>query len=218
MTTVLNKQTGNMYPWITHTWNPIKGKCPHDCAYCYMKRFPQKELRLDEKSLGNIGDGNTIFVGSSTDMFADSVPYKWINRVLGHCHYFDNTYLFQTKNPKRFVEFILPEKTILGTTIETTLSGSDYRFSKAPSVDDRAIAMANLRMPKMVSIEPIMKFDIDCMVLWIKDIKPKFVSIGADSKGHNLPEPTKEEIEELVAKISKFTEVKTKSNLKRLTT
>ena len=42
---------GNMYPWVTHTWNVIKGKCPHDCSYCYMKRFPQNELRLDEKEI-----------------------------------------------------------------------------------------------------------------------------------------------------------------------
>jgi len=25
----LNKQKGNMYGFVTHTWNVIKGKCPH---------------------------------------------------------------------------------------------------------------------------------------------------------------------------------------------
>ena len=45
------KQGSNMYPWVTHTWNVIKGKCPHDCSYCYMKRFPQPELHFDEKEL-----------------------------------------------------------------------------------------------------------------------------------------------------------------------
>ena len=43
-----------MYPWVTHTWNVIKGKCPHDCSYCYMKRFPQGELRFDEKELNQM--------------------------------------------------------------------------------------------------------------------------------------------------------------------
>jgi DNA repair photolyase len=33
----LNPSKGNMYPFVTHTWNPIRGKCPHDCSYCYMK-------------------------------------------------------------------------------------------------------------------------------------------------------------------------------------
>lgn len=29
----LNKSTGNMYKFITHTWNTIKGECPHGCSY-----------------------------------------------------------------------------------------------------------------------------------------------------------------------------------------
>ena len=46
---MLNKQKGNMYGFVTHTWNVIKGKCPHDCEYCYMKIFPLGELHFDEK-------------------------------------------------------------------------------------------------------------------------------------------------------------------------
>jgi len=25
---MLNEVKGNMYGWVTHTWNTIKGKCP----------------------------------------------------------------------------------------------------------------------------------------------------------------------------------------------
>lgn len=68
----------NMYGWIDFTWNPIRGKCPHECVYCYMKRFPQKELSLDEKSFNDdLGENNTIFVGSSTDMFAETTIRIW---------------------------------------------------------------------------------------------------------------------------------------------
>ena len=35
----LTKSRGNMYPFVTHTWNAIKGICFHDCPYCYMKKF-----------------------------------------------------------------------------------------------------------------------------------------------------------------------------------
>ena len=92
----LNKQAGDMYGFVTHTWNAIKGKCMHDCCYCYMKRFPQKELWFDEKELKtDLGTGNFIFVGSSTDMFADNVPDEWIRKVLDYCRTFNNTYLFQ---------------------------------------------------------------------------------------------------------------------------
>ena len=31
----LNESKGNMYSWVTHTWNTIKGECPHGCTYCY---------------------------------------------------------------------------------------------------------------------------------------------------------------------------------------
>lgn len=40
-----------MYGFVTHTWNIVKGKCKHDCCYCYMKRFPLPELHLDDKEL-----------------------------------------------------------------------------------------------------------------------------------------------------------------------
>ncbi len=70
----LRKQTGNMYSFVTHTWNPIKGRCPHECEYCYMRRFPQGPLHLDEKELWtDLGSGNFIFVGSGTDMWAEEV-------------------------------------------------------------------------------------------------------------------------------------------------
>ncbi|KKK52692.1 hypothetical protein LCGC14_3102340 [marine sediment metagenome] len=42
----------------------------------------------------------------------------------------------------------------------------------------------------MISIEPITDFNLEFFIKIIKEIKPKFVSIGADSKGHNLPEPS----------------------------
>ena len=66
---MLNESKGNMYSFVNKTWNVIKGKCPHDCKYCYMKRFPQKDVRLDKKELKtDLGENNFIFVGSSCDM------------------------------------------------------------------------------------------------------------------------------------------------------
>jgi len=29
----LNESKGNMYEFVTHTWNAIKGECKHDCTY-----------------------------------------------------------------------------------------------------------------------------------------------------------------------------------------
>jgi len=61
-----------------------------------------------------------------------------------------------------------------------------------------------------------MDFDLDIMVEWIQEIGPDFVSIGADSKGHHLPEPSPDKVDRLVEELSKLTVVKIKDNLKRL--
>lgn len=216
---MLNKQKGNMYDFVSHTWNAIKGICPHDCSYCYMKAFPQKEMRLDEQELKtDLGQGNFIFVGSSIDMFAKEVPSEWIKRTLAVCRIFRNKYLFQSKNPARFKDFLydFPPVTILGTTIETDRY---YKgISKAPPPAERALqfSSSSLPFPKMITIEPIMDFGLNTLVMFIFTVKPKWVNIGADSKHHNLPEPSYEKVMELKARLEGFTTVKLKSNLERL--
>ena len=213
---MLIKQSGNMYSFVTHTWNPIKGKCSHDCSYCYMKVFPQKPIRLTDDVDDNLGSGKYIFVGSSTDMWNKEVPDYWIDSVLERCRTFpQNTYLFQSKNPLRFHDWIteFPVHTILATTIETN---RDTPQSIAPSPYARQGALVELAMAKTVTIEPIMDFDLPELVQMIKDIQPEFVSIGADSKGHHLPEPSSEKVKQLIAELEKFTTVKQKDNLKRL--
>lgn len=220
---MMNISKGNMYPWVSHTWNPIKGKCPHDCSYCYMKRFPQKELRLDEKALlDDLGKGNFIFVGSSTDMWAEGVPDEWIHKVIVKCQeYKDNTFLFQTKNTARFraFEYLFRPNFVLGTTIESDIA--EVGNAPKPSLrshwlnvigNDQESGISHM----MVSIEPVMKFNRDEMLKLIGDIFPKFVSIGADTGNCHLPEPSKVDLEWLITEMRKFTEVKVKDNLKRL--
>lgn len=211
----LNKQKGNMYGFVTHTWNAIKGKCYHDCSYCYMKVFPQRELHFDEKELKtDLGKGNIIFVGSSTDMFAKNVPSEWIKKVLDYCKKFDNTYLFQTKNPERFRDFTYPKDTIFATTIETNRENDLFN---APKRRERMFWMNEKWMErKMITIEPMMDFDLCELVAMIKVVMPEFVNIGADSKNHNLPEPSKEKIICLIEELSKFTKIINKENLSRL--
>ena len=219
----LNKQKGNMYPWITHTWNPIRGKCPHSCSYCYMKRIPNVgELRFVEKEMStNLGKDNTIFIGSSCDMWAFIVQDEWIGQVLNHClKYPKNTYVFQTKNPLRFYTYnnqLTDIKPFLATTIETNRYWLNKGFSESPSQKERATYLGKLfAYKKFVSIEPIMDFDQTDFFSLIYSIKPKFVSIGADSGYNNLLEPSAWKIKRLIKELEKFTEVKIKDNLGRL--
>ena len=215
----LNKSTGNMYEWITHTWNTIKNECPHGCTYCYMKRFgPQKPVRFDKDELKtDLGSGSYIFVGSSCDMFADDIPRDWIIKTLQHCDKFDNKYLFQSKNPKAFELYLdmLPNESVVCTTIETNRYYQDI-MKECPTPIDRAFAMKYIPLDKYVTIEPIMDFDLERLLELIKDCDPIQVNVGADTGRNNLPEPSREKILELISGLEKFTKVKQKSNLKRL--
>lgn len=222
----LNKSKGNMYPFVTHTWNPIKGHCPHACVYCYYQANPRYkdkigELRIDYKCLqDDLGEDRTIFIGSSIDMWHFDIAYSWLECVLDKCRrYTRNTYLFQSKNPARFNYMGLPfSNSIVGTTIETNRSMEE--FSKTPEPIERASMLYHLNTKgrgRMISMEPIMDFDLKEIITWFSAwIRPEFVSIGADSKGHNLPEPPPEKIKELISELEKFTEVKIKKNLSRL--
>jgi len=217
----LKKQSGNMYDFVTHTWSPVRGRCSFDCSYCYMKRFPLGPMHLDEKDLKiKIGEDRVIFVGHTIDLFANNVPSEWIERVLAHCcEYPKNRYLFQSKNPARIIEFTdkLPPDVFIGTTIET--NRTIYVESKAPSYIKRAEALGELSkmgFETMVTIEPIFDFDLDELVDIVIIANPSWINIGADSKGHGLPEPSKEQIKELVITLQKKTNVKLKDNLKRI--
>lgn len=190
-----------------------------------MKVWKQKPLRLVEKELNeDLGNENFIFVGSSTDMFAKDVPEEWIARVLNQCAKHRNKYLFQTKNPARLIHFnpflisILTHnmrKIVLGTTIETNRFYKEF-MGKAPKPIKRAEALSAFIYPKMVTIEPIMDFDLHDLVEMIKAVDPEWVNIGADSKGHKLPEPSKEKVLALIKELKLFTDVKIKDNLKRI--
>ena len=212
-----------MYDWITHTWNPIKGECPHGCTYCYMKRWgKQKPLRLDESEFKtDLGSGNTIFVGSSCDMFAEDVPPEWAFRVLDYCEkYPENTYLFQTKNTRAYHQYAVAiasiDRFVLCTTIETNRWYGDIMGScSLPRIRAYDFSLIPHR-DKYVTIEPIMDFDLDEMVAIIKQCEPIQVNIGADSGHNNLPEPSYEKVMQLVAELEKFTVIAKKKNLNRL--
>lgn len=216
---MLNKQKGNMYPFVTHTWNPISGKCLHDCSYCYMKVFPQKKLHLNEKTLADkLGNGKVIFVGTSTDMFAENVRGDWIEKVLNKCKSFQNNYLFQTKSPKDFKYFSFPTTSMLAVTIETNKEYGE-EISKAPSISHRIndLLKREWDYPCMISIEPIMDFDINEFIAILKDIKPFRISIGADSKNHKLQEPSPIKLVNFIEELHNITEdIVLKDNLKRL--
>lgn len=216
----LNKSRGNMYDWVTHTWSPIVG-CSHQCSYCYVKSF--RDLPVKPKLVGPfppLGEGRTIFVGHMCDMWCRETDRDDIVRVLEHCRAFPkNKYVFQTKNPGRVIieDHLLPDSLLIGTTLETNRSLLALKFSKAPDPINRAAALTHLDCPTFITIEPILDFDLEPFLEMIRTCHPSFVNIGADSKGHKLPEPSAFKVSNLIYRLGVGgIEVKKKSNLERL--
>lgn len=221
------KSKSNMYNWISRTRNYLGGACPHMCQYCFIndlkKKFPainkkySGEIVLLEKELKkNEGKNNVIFVQDMGDLFSESVPTAFIEAILRHLNdYPENTYLFQSKNPERMLLFetLYPPKSILGTTLE---SNREYNISKAPSINQRVIAFEKIKLRKILTLEPLLDFDIDLFIQLIKFANPEWINIGADSKNHHLIEPSKDKILKLIEELKKFTEVRLKQNLQRL--
>jgi DNA repair photolyase len=221
----VKKSHGNMYEWTTHMWSPGVG-CPHQCSYCYVKQNKElPETMAMERPFPYLGSGRTIFVGFECDLFAEGVAEKDIMDVLAHCNQFpDNLYVFQSKNPFRMNEFVhyIPRHSVLGTTIETNKKLLLEKLSKAPASKDRATGLRHLQLqgfPVFITVEPIMDFKPKALAHFIISCKPSFVNIGADSKGHNLPEPSKKKVEKLIAKLQDAQiEIRNKTNLTRLLT
>lgn len=229
----LNKSKGNMYEWVNHTWNPLAGECPHRCSYCStnkLMRYPgiknkySGEPRIDEKQMKtNLGKGNFIFVCAQSDLFAEGVPSGIIWQILDYCDEFDNQYLFQTKNPESIANYaehpVISEKSVICTTIETNRH-YPHIMRDSPTPLNRALAMNYLSndigLKSFLTIEPVMDFDLDDFTEYIKNFNPVQVNIGADSGNNNLPEPSKEKIQELIERLKAFTKVELKTNLKRI--
>ena len=219
-----------MYSFVDFCHTHLGGECSHKCSYCYVnhgfmgtprpKRYCGPLHLIENECKVDYGTGKTIFIEHKNDLFAADVPQEFINRIVMHCMKFPgNTYVFQTKNPTRYstMDTLFPEKSILGTTIETNRDMS--KISKAPPAWERALAMKQLdkSIRKFITIEPVMAFDVDVLAGWIADIRPEFLNLGADSKGNNLPEPSVYKIYAFIEKLHEYgIELREKHNLNRL--
>ncbi len=223
----MSKYVGTrMFEFVTETWNPVIG-CKHYCCYCWSRRLVETRLkriyrdftpRLIEKRFRyRPKAGSLVFVCDMGDLFGDWVPREWITRVINFTKSFpETTFLFLTKNPARYIEFIdeFPSNVILGTTIETDRDDlyRKYHISRAPLPSERYRAMLEVKdrrpeLRRFVSIEPILDFNLGTFVKWIKDVEPCMVAIGYDNYSNKLPEPPLGKTLKLIDELEKVTKV-----------
>jgi len=73
--------------------------------------------------------------------------------------------------------------------------------------------IVDLGIDTYVTAEPLMQFDLDKMIEYIKRCKPLQVNIGRNTNRKvQLPEPTANEAKVLVMELEKFTTVEIKKN------
>jgi len=211
-----------MYP-KTKTWNPFKG-CHFGCIYCipsFQKQAKrQKNLckkcylftpHFHHERLGKIPSAEIVFVCGNGDIsFCDPVDtLKIIQTIIDHnkrCPY--KQYYFQSKRPEYFQQFIqyFPSNVILVTTLETNRDHGYATVSKAPMPSERYQQFLNLNYPrKVVTIEPVMDFDLDVFTNWITNISPEYVWLGFNSRHRQvqLPEPSEQKLKALVRNFRK---------------
>jgi hypothetical protein len=241
-----------MYDWIDGYFPAIKGFCPYDCCYCYVKcvrhRFkqnPHPDIKLDEKVLRRRPvSGKHIFAFHTIDFLAPGVPDEYIRASMERIFEIEksnyagglepNTWYFQTRNLRRIGKFWeyfytnIPKSSgkemykrhfYIGTSFET----NEYPaiISKSPLPVMRCHALESLPLDnKYLALEPIIKFNHKVFVKMIVDVNPKFVVIGAESKGNRLVrsmEPSMTDIQNLTRALAEAgIEIRLKSNLKRL--
>lgn len=187
-----------MFPFITESkFNPLGGECKHNCYgnrcwaknlinRIHMKKYAGEPRIFDHELKRVFKPTDFVFVCDMCDLFGDWVPSKMIQRIVDYVNSSRSQFLFLTKNPKRYKEFIFDTNCTLGATIETD---NDLCLSCAPSRRERIDAMKFLDFPnKMLSIEPIMKFSPN-FATEIIAIRPDFVAVGYDNYNLGLPEP-----------------------------
>lgn len=184
----LNK---SLIEWCDYTANPVRGKCFHDCHYCYMtaqhKRFKTgEEVTFHPEVLGNMQDykkAATIFVGSSHDIFGAWVKEEWLTKILNNFVTTNKRRIYLTKNPERLPPrppIICPSE-FFGASIDTV---------------ERALVTNQFRdRLDFLSIEPLLKDVSDYVDL--RGIGA--VIIGAQT-GRGAFKPPVEWVQKLIAR------------------
>ena len=156
--------------WTEHTWNPVTGctKLSPGCKHCYAETMSRRLLAMGARGYEN-GFKVTLhperlpqpherktptvyFVNSMSDLFHESVPDQFIERVIAVCRDTpQHTYQILTKRAERLPKFFstraCPSNVWLGVSVE------DRRYG-LPRIDHLRRVKASVRF---LSVEPLLE-------------------------------------------------------------
>ena len=110
--------------WTDITRNPIKGKCPTACPFCYARAMYDDNkwdpsIRFRPDVLDNIPRKPCrIFVGSTIELFLFS---QWLPEIFGRCwQHPEHTFIFLTKQPQELARWSpFPDNCDVGVSATT---------------------------------------------------------------------------------------------------
>lgn len=143
-------------PWASYTSNPVRGECPVNCSYCYVKPFRARygwhsDIRFYPEELTAIRSRKKpadIFLGSVIDLFHnDTIIYMpEIMETIRACP--QHRFYLLTKQPQNLSKFSpYPPNVWLGVTVT-----NQQAFDKA--VYYLKLVDANV---KFLSMEPLLE-------------------------------------------------------------
>lgn len=195
---------GLMFSWVTHTVNPLCGGECFNCVYCWARALKKRygwakykgPWRIAEKELRKFPDGSIVFPFDMLDVGHPSIPSAIINRFIDWMRGQSKVkFLVLTKEPRFHVTYAydLPPNLLVASTIETNRYIVPV-ISAAPDPSVRFTAMGYMKanfpaLTRVLSVEPIMDFDLNIFATQIINLKPEWVAVGYDNYNFGLPEP-----------------------------
>ncbi len=215
--TSTRKPIGHMYA-DAKTWNPFKG-CEFDCTYCvpsFQRQAKRQKHNCNKcfryvphehpERLAEIPSSEIVFVCGNGDISFCEPNFirRIITAIRNHRGKRKQAFYLQSKKPSCLKPFLklLTEDVILVTTLETNRDVGYDKVSKAPPPSERFAQFLALDYPrKVVTIEPVLDFDVSEFAGWILQIKPEYVWIGYNSRDKEAPltEPSAEKMKAFVA-------------------
>jgi hypothetical protein len=207
----------------TRSWNPFVG-CNFKCVYCrpsfqnliaWLGRMHDCDLcqkygpHEHPQRLTRIPSDKAIFVCEDGDI-ALATP-NFMEKVFAAMRADkkeDRVWFVQSKNPRCLGQYLgmLPENTFLLTTLETNRDERYDKISGAPKPSVRYRDFLGLKWDrKMVTVEPILDFDLPIFTEWIESINPQAVFVGYNShtEAVSLPEPEKKKTWQLIHELER---------------
>ena len=112
--------------WCDHTWNPVWG-CLNNCPYCYARKLAKRFGDAEFKPAWKQKNFDKPFPKKPSRIFVNSMSdirwwaMRWTNDVLNkiadHPWY---TFLFLTKYPYIYSEYLFPSNCWLGVSVAKT--------------------------------------------------------------------------------------------------